>query len=76
MEYKEVEVADGVTIRVPLNLTPEQEAQYIANMIAFVDFDKLKAECAEMWRLWEEGKMIPFEDVLAELNGSCGEKST
>ena len=68
MNFKQVPVSRELTIPVPDNLTPEEEANYIANRIAFVDLEQLAADLRGAMKLWEEGKMIPMEDVLAELS--------
>jgi hypothetical protein len=49
-------------------LTPDDEAQFIANRIGFVDFERLEAECREAMQLLKEGKLTNFEDVLNELD--------
>ena len=44
MEDKFVEVSDSVSIPVPNGLTPDEEAHFIANRIAFVNFHELERE--------------------------------
>jgi predicted transcriptional regulator len=68
MNFKEVSVSSEFTVSVPDNLTPEEEANYIASRIAFVDLEKLAAEIREHLHLWEQGKLVPMEDVLEELS--------
>ena len=67
MNFKHVPVSSELSIPVPDNLTPEDAANYIANQIAFVDLEQLAAEMYSAMKLWEEGKMIPMEDLLEEL---------
>lgn len=68
MKFKEVSVSSEFTVSVPENLTPEEEANYINSRIAFVDLEKLAAELREHQSLWEQGTLIPMEDVLEELS--------
>jgi hypothetical protein len=67
MKYKQVPVSESIFIMVPDNLTPDEEANYIASRIAFVNLEELEADLRATLKLWEEGKMIPLEDLLAEL---------
>ena len=67
MEYKFVNVTDSVQVPVPIGLSPDEEANFIASRIAFVDFEKLEAECLELVQQWEAGKLIPLETVLEEV---------
>jgi hypothetical protein len=68
MKYKQVSVSKELTIPVPDNLSPEDEANYIANQIAFVDLEQLATDMRDALNLWKEGKMIPMEDVVDELS--------
>ena len=67
MDFKNVNVSDSVSVPVPLGLTPDEEANYIANRIAFVNFEELEAQCTEALKLLDEGKLTPFDKVLDEL---------
>lgn len=67
MQYKHVPISNSVSIPVPENLTPDEEAKFIAGRIAFVNLEELEADCRANLKLWEEGKMISLEDVLADL---------
>lgn len=67
MQYKQVSVAGDLTVPVPLGLTAEEEAKYIANRVAFVDLEQLKTDSIEILKAWEEGKLIPMGAVLSEL---------
>ena len=67
MKFKEVPVSSSISVFVPENLSPDEEAEYIASRIAFVDFEQLEADSQEILQLWKEGKMIPMEDVLKDL---------
>ena len=67
MEYKNVDISASVSIPVPLGLTPDEEANFIAGRIAFVNFEQLEAQCLEALRLLDEGKLSSFEEVLDEL---------
>ena len=67
MEYKDVKVTDSVSIPVPVGLTPDEEANYIANRIAFVNFEELEAQCREGMRLLDEGKLVTLQSVLDEI---------
>jgi hypothetical protein len=68
MNYKEVPVSNELTVSVPDNLSPEEEANYIAGRIAFVDLEQLAADLRNHMSLWEQGKLIPLEDVLDEIS--------
>lgn len=68
MKFKHVPVSSELTIEVPDNLTPEEEANYIANRIAFVDLEQLAADLRNTMKLWDEGKMQPMERVVEELS--------
>ena len=67
MEYKHVKVNDSVSVPVPVGLTPDEEANYIANRIAFVNFEELESQCREGLRLFDEGKLVTLQSVLDEL---------
>jgi len=75
VKFKYVPVSKDLTIPVPDNLTPEEEANFIANKIAFVDLEQLAEEVRNAHKLWQEGKAIPMEDLLEELakNDDAGE---
>ena len=47
MEYKNVDISASVSIPVPLGLTPDEEANFIAGRIAFANFETLEAQCLE-----------------------------
>ena len=68
MNYKHVPVSSELTIPVPHNLTPEEEATYIANRIAYVDLEQVAADIRNAIKSWEEGDAISMEDVLEELS--------
>lgn len=69
MNYKHIHVSKTITIPVPDNLTPDEEANYIANRMAFVNLEELEADCQATVKLMdEENKWIYMEDVLAELS--------
>ena len=67
MEYKYVDISDSVSIPVPKGLTPNEEANFIAGRIAFVNFEELEAQCQEAMRLSDEGKLVTLRSVLEEL---------
>jgi len=67
MNYKYVPVSKTMHVRVPENLTPDQEANYIASRIAFVNFDEVEAGIQEDLKLFEQGKMIEMGETLADL---------
>lgn len=67
MEYKLVTISDTAKVCVPLGLTPDEEAIFIANRIAFVDVEKLENDCVELFEQWEAGKLISLESVLNEV---------
>ena len=80
MDHKFVNISDTVSIPIPRDLTPEEEASYIANRIPLIHFQELEAECLETLQLWQEGKLLSFEKVLEDLqrdardtNGSAHE---
>lgn len=68
MNYKKVPVSKLMHIMVPDNLTPDEEAIYIASRIAYVNFEELEAGIEHDLSQFEEGKMIAMEDTLAELS--------
>lgn len=74
MQYKQVSVAGDLTVPVPLGLTAEEEAKYVASRVAFVDLEQLKTDSIEILKAWEEGKMIPIEAVLRDLKQSGDNK--
>ena len=45
MKYKHVPVSSELWIPVPENLTPEEETDFIASRIAFVNLEQLEADC-------------------------------
>jgi hypothetical protein len=63
MQEKPIQLRAGVWINIPEGLTPEQESQFLADL----DSAALAVECKEILRLHEQGHMIPFEVVLADL---------
>jgi hypothetical protein len=67
MEYKYVDISDSVQMPVPLGLTPDEEANYIASRMGFVDLKALEAECCQALKDSEEGKLVDLETVLHEL---------
>jgi len=67
MGYKMVPISDRVSVPVPLGLTPDEEATFIAGRIAFVDFEAIEAQCAEAMRFSDEGKTVSLQSVLDEL---------
>ncbi len=67
MEYKYVDISKSVSIPVPTGLTPDEEANFIAARIAFVDFDELESQCREAIRLSDEGKLQSLGSVLDEI---------
>jgi hypothetical protein len=67
MEYKNVDISASVSIPVPLGLTPDEEANFIAGRIAFVNFEALEAQCLEALQLLDEGKLTSLRSVLEEL---------
>jgi hypothetical protein len=67
MQYKDVPISDSVSLPVPLGLTRDEEAQFIAARMAYVNMPQVEAECQEMLELWHAGKLIPVETVLEEL---------
>jgi hypothetical protein len=76
MEFKNVNVSDSVSVPVPLGLSPDEEANYIAHRIAFVNFDELEAQCAEALKSLDEGKLTPFDKVLEELEREYADQDT
>ena len=67
MQFKNVPISSSVSVAVPANLTPDEEAKFIAGRLAFVNLEELEADCSATLKLWEEGKLIPLESVLADL---------
>ncbi len=72
MEFKHVNVTDSISIPVPKGLTPDEEANYLASRIAFVNFAELEAQCREGLRQLEAGELLPFDQVLSELDREYG----
>ena len=75
MEYKFVEISDSVSIPVPKGLTPDEEANFIANRIAFVNFEKLEAECVQAMNDFKAGKLVDLRTVLSELEKDANSKN-
>jgi hypothetical protein len=67
MEYKYVDISDSVSIPVPKGLTPDEETNFIASRIAFVNFEELEAECLQAMQDLNDGKLTDLRSVLAEL---------
>lgn len=67
MDYKFVPVSDSASVAVPLGLSPDEEATFIAGRLAFVDLEALEAQCTEAMRLSDEGKTVSLQSVLDEL---------
>jgi hypothetical protein len=67
VEYKYVKLSETVSTPVPVGLSPEDEANFIAGRMAFVDLNELEAQCEEAMRLSREGKLIPLREALDEL---------
>ena len=67
MEYKDVRITKTVSMPVPKGLSPDEEANFIAGRLAFVDLNKLEADCEEAIRLSEEGKLFPLHEAIEEL---------
>jgi hypothetical protein len=75
MKYKNVAVSDSVSIPVPEGLTREEELNFIANRLAFVDLKELEARCVEALRLSEQGKLIPLREALDEVEAELRAKT-
>lgn len=67
MEYKFVDISDSVSIPVPKGLTPDEEANFIAGRIAFVDFAELEATCLQAMQDAKDGKLVDLRSVLDDL---------
>jgi hypothetical protein len=67
MDYKFVSISDSVSVRVPVGLSPDDEAMYIAKQIGFVDFDALENQFKQALKDQEEGKLVELQTVLDEI---------
>ena len=67
MDYKYVDISDSVSVPVPTGLTPDEEANFIARRIAFVDFEELEATCLQAMQDLKDGKLVDLRSVLEEL---------
>jgi hypothetical protein len=83
MQHKYVRLSDGIEIAVPVGMTPEQEADYIAKRWAeqrsdpylrgVVDAFKAQspevtaAEDRELLKAMEKGDLFTLEEILTEL---------
>lgn len=68
MNEKLLKITDTVSIRVPADLTPNQEAEIIARIRADIDDpERAEAELREVLEMDERGELVPYEQVLAEL---------
>ena len=67
MEYKYFNLSESVSTPVPVGLTPEEEVNFVASRLAFVNLKELETECEEAIRLSEDGKLIPLRTALDEL---------
>ena len=77
MEYKYVNISDSVSVPVPKGLTPEDEANFIASRIGFVNLEELEAECRQAMKDLEDGKLVELRSVLEELeNETSSENGT
>lgn len=62
-----MDISDSVSIPVPKGLTPEEEGNFIAGRIAFVNFEQLEPQCLEAMQLLDEGKLVSLRSVLGGL---------
>ncbi|MCI0740899.1 MAG: hypothetical protein L0Y72_17760 [Gemmataceae bacterium] len=62
-----VRLPEGFSVPIPLDATPEQEANLVALFRKELDPEKVEAELKELLRLQEEGKLVSFEEVLRDL---------
>jgi hypothetical protein len=67
MEFKFVSISDSVSVRVPLGLSPDDEAIFIARETGFVDFPGLEKQFEQALKDRAEGKSIDLKTVLAEI---------
>ncbi|MBI2807603.1 MAG: hypothetical protein HYX68_21695 [Planctomycetes bacterium] len=67
MDYKNIPISESVSIPVPVGLTPDEEANFIAGRIAFVNFEELEAKIREALQQLDEGKLVSLRSVLEEI---------
>jgi hypothetical protein len=68
VEEKLLKITDSLSIHVPADYTPEQEARVIAMLRDDLEHpERMEAELKELLRLEEEGKLLDFEEVLDDL---------
>jgi hypothetical protein len=67
-KFRLVEITVGVPIPVPRDLTPAEEAAILSQ--AKADFDPVasEAECRELLRLRDQGRLVSGEELLATLD--------
>jgi hypothetical protein len=68
---KLIRVTEHVAIPVPLGLTPDQEIEYVARYMATTSPEELDASAREWEQLlrdFEEGRTVPAQQVLRELD--------
>jgi hypothetical protein len=69
-KYRYVPINDDLEIPVPVDATPQEEAEIVARFKKENPPEKLAAELEEWWQLLrdhEEGKTITGEELLARL---------
>ena len=62
-----IDIGEGISIPVPRELKPEEEAAIIAQYKAKLDLRKLESECKELLEQLEKGTLVSAEEVLREL---------
>lgn len=68
MDEKLVKITDTLSIHLPADISPAAEAEIIAMIRKDLDEpERVEAEFKELLRLEAEGKLLSFEDVLADL---------
>ena len=65
MGEKAIQLKNGRWIHIPAGLSPEQERDFLADIDRKPE--ELEAECKELLRLDQEGRLIPFEQALREM---------
>ena len=67
MEYRLVPITDNISVPAPKDLPAEEEAQWIARYKETHDIAAMEAEYRELERDIREGKLIPADHLLEEL---------
>jgi hypothetical protein len=76
MQHKFLDIRAAASIPFPRQLTPDEEAEIIAQYKAQLDPAQLEAECKELLRLRDQGRLVSAEQVLDDLEDADSKKES